>query len=117
MSYHCVSPSLVDPVFDPVKPKAILYITGPGGNMRLMAVEYIVVNVGQAAPCLAISHSTLVAHHFQDHTGACIFGYMKTIHLDCSHLSIPTLVIRRNEGGTLTAPFYFRRVHNCRSLY
>ena len=50
MGYHWVNPSLVDPVFDPLKPEAILYATGPGGNLRLIAVEYIVVNVGQAAP-------------------------------------------------------------------
>jgi len=50
MGFHWVNPSLVDPVFDPLKPEAILYATGPGGNLRLIAVEYIVINVGQPAP-------------------------------------------------------------------
>lgn len=50
MGYHWVNRSLVDPVFDPLNPEALLYATGPGGNLRLVAVEYLVVNVGQAAP-------------------------------------------------------------------
>jgi len=50
MGYLWVNPSLVDPVFDPVNPEAILYATGPGGNLRLIAVEYIVINVGQPRP-------------------------------------------------------------------
>lgn len=50
MGFHWVNPSLVDPVFDPLKPEAILYAMGPGGNLRLMAVEYIVIDVGQPVP-------------------------------------------------------------------
>ena len=50
MGYHWVNPSLVDPVFDPLKPEAILYSTGPGGNMKLIGLEYMVINVGQPAP-------------------------------------------------------------------
>jgi hypothetical protein len=50
MGFHWVNPSLVDPVFDPLKPEAILYAMGPGGNLRLIAVEYIVINVGQPPP-------------------------------------------------------------------
>jgi len=50
MGYHWVNPSLVDPIFDPLKPEVMLYARGPGGNLRLVAVEYIVVNVGQAIP-------------------------------------------------------------------
>lgn len=50
MGYHWVNPSLIDPVFDPLKPEAILYATGPGGNLRLIAVEYLVINVGQPRP-------------------------------------------------------------------
>lgn len=52
MGFHWVNPSLVDPVFDPLKPEAILYATGPGGNLRLVAVEYIVINVGQPRPMI-----------------------------------------------------------------
>lgn len=50
MGYHWVNPTLVDPVFDPLKPEAILYARGPGGNMRIIGLEYIVINVGQPAP-------------------------------------------------------------------
>ena len=50
MGYHWVNPSLVDPFFDPLKPEAVLYATGPGGNLKLIALEYIVINVGQPAP-------------------------------------------------------------------
>lgn len=50
MGYHWVKPSLVDPVFDPLQPEVMLYATGPGGNLRLVAVEYLVINVGQPRP-------------------------------------------------------------------
>lgn len=53
MGFHWVNPSLVDPVFDPLKPEAILYAPGPGGNLHLVAVEYIVINVGQPRPAFA----------------------------------------------------------------
>jgi hypothetical protein len=50
MGYHWVNFSLVDPVFDPLKPEAVLYATGPGGNLKLVALEYIIINVGQPRP-------------------------------------------------------------------
>jgi hypothetical protein len=50
MGYHWVNPLLVDPIFDPLKPEAILYATGPDRNLRLVAVEYIVIDAGQAQP-------------------------------------------------------------------
>lgn len=50
MGYHWANPSLVDPVLDPLKPEVVLYATGPGGKLRLVALEYIVINVGQPAP-------------------------------------------------------------------
>lgn len=50
MGFHWVNPSLVDPFFDPLKPEALLYARGPGGNFRLIGVEYIVINVNQPAP-------------------------------------------------------------------
>src|SRR5688572_29751159 len=50
MGFHWVNPTLVDGVFDPQKPEAVLYAPGPGGNLRLVAVEYIVLNLGQPAP-------------------------------------------------------------------
>lgn len=52
MGYHWANPSLVDPVLDPLNPEVMLYASGPGGNLRLVAVEYIVINVGQARPML-----------------------------------------------------------------
>jgi len=50
MGFHWVDPSLVDPVFDPVRPEVMLYAPGPGGNLQLVAVEYIVLDVGQPRP-------------------------------------------------------------------
>ena len=50
MGFHWVNQSLVDPVFDPLKPEALLYEPGPDGQPRFVAVEYIVINVGQPAP-------------------------------------------------------------------
>ena len=50
MGYHWVNGSLVDPVFDILKPEVVLYETGPGGNLRLVAVEYIVIKAGQDWP-------------------------------------------------------------------
>jgi hypothetical protein len=50
MGYHWVNPLLVDPIFDPLKPEAVLYAPGPGGNLRLVGLEYIVINVGQTQP-------------------------------------------------------------------
>jgi hypothetical protein len=50
MGYHWLNFSLVDAVFDPLKPEAVLYASGPGGNLRLVAVEYIVKNTGQQRP-------------------------------------------------------------------
>ena len=50
MGFHWVNETLVDPVFDPLKPEAVLYAMGPGGKLRLIALEYIVINTGQPAP-------------------------------------------------------------------
>ena len=50
MGFHWVNPTLVDGVFDPEKLEAVLYAPGPNGNLRLVAVEYIVINLGQPRP-------------------------------------------------------------------
>jgi hypothetical protein len=42
MGFHWVNQAIVDPVFDPLTPEAVLY--------EPSAVEYIVINVGQPAP-------------------------------------------------------------------
>lgn len=49
MGYHWIKHSLIDPVFDPLQPEVLLYAPGPGGNLRLVGVEYMVVALpGQA---------------------------------------------------------------------
>ena len=53
MGYHYSNRSLVNPVFDPLQPEALLYVEGPGGNLRLIGVEYIVIKAGQPAPTFA----------------------------------------------------------------
>ena len=50
MGHHWVNESLVDPVFDPLKPEALLYAPDKNGKMKLIAVEYLVINTGQTAP-------------------------------------------------------------------
>jgi hypothetical protein len=50
MGFHWVNNSLVDPVFEPLKPEAVLYEPAPNGQLKFVAVEYIVINVGQPAP-------------------------------------------------------------------
>jgi len=55
MGEHWVNGSLVDDVFDPLKPEALLYEPDKNGNLKLVGVEYIVLNIGQARP------------HFGDH--------------------------------------------------
>lgn len=50
MGFHWLNGGLVDPVFDPRNPEAVLYEPGPDGKLHLVAVEYIVIDVGQPAP-------------------------------------------------------------------
>ena len=50
MGYHWANMSLVDPVFDALNPEVMLYASGPGGKLRLVAVEYVVINIGQPRP-------------------------------------------------------------------
>lgn len=50
MGFHWVSNALVDPLFDALQPEAVLYEPQKNGQRRLVAVEYIVVDVGQPAP-------------------------------------------------------------------
>lgn len=50
MGHHWVNGSLIDPVFNPLQPEVVLYAPDGHGNMKLVAVEYIVINVGQPAP-------------------------------------------------------------------
>ncbi|MBE7503633.1 MAG: hypothetical protein HS113_25755 [Verrucomicrobiales bacterium] len=50
MGYHWLNPLLVDDLYDPLQPEVVLYATGPDGELRLVAIEYIVLDVGQAHP-------------------------------------------------------------------
>jgi hypothetical protein len=50
MGFHWVNETIVDPVFDPMQPEALVYAPDKHGKQRLVAVEYIVINVGQPAP-------------------------------------------------------------------
>ena len=50
MGFHWVNHSLVDPVFEQLKPEALLYAPNGNGKLKLVAVEYIVINTGQPAP-------------------------------------------------------------------
>lgn len=50
MGHHWVNQSLVDPVFDALNPEVVLFAPDKNGNMKLVAVEYLVINTGQTAP-------------------------------------------------------------------
>jgi hypothetical protein len=50
MGYHYVNESIVDPVFDPLHPEALVYAPDENGKLRLAAVEYIVIDIGQDTP-------------------------------------------------------------------
>lgn len=53
MGHHWANTALVDPIFDPLKPEVMLYAPDRNGNLKLVAIEYIVINSGQAAPTFA----------------------------------------------------------------
>ena len=50
MGHHWVNQNLVDPVFDLTNPEAILYAPDKNGKMKLIGVEYLVINTGQPTP-------------------------------------------------------------------
>ena len=50
MGFHWVNMSLVDPVFDPLAPEVVIYASDGTGGLRLVAVEYVVIDVGQPRP-------------------------------------------------------------------
>lgn len=87
MGYHWANFSLVDPVFDPLKPEAVLYETGPDGNLRLVAVEYIVIKAGQGWPMFG-------SHAFDDGGTP----------VPVPHWSLHVWVHKENPNGTFT-PF------------
>ena len=86
MGYHWANRLLVDPVFDLLKPEAMLYESGPGGNLRLIAAEFIVVNRGQARP--------MFGNHPFDVGGT---------PLPVPHWSLHVWVHKENPNGIFTA--------------
>jgi len=52
MGYHWGSPSRRDAEFNPLEPEVVLYAPTRGG-LKLVAVEYVVLNVGQPRPYFA----------------------------------------------------------------
>ena len=50
MGVHWLNQGLVNPGFDPLRPEALLYEPKANGGLRLVGVEYIVINVGQPRP-------------------------------------------------------------------
>jgi hypothetical protein len=53
MGYHWPNVPLRDAIFEPLQPEVLLYATAPNGHQRLVAVEYIVLDVGQGRPAFA----------------------------------------------------------------
>ncbi len=48
MGYHYTNPALIgDPSVDPSKPEVLLYAPKPNGTLKLVAVEYLVVDADQ----------------------------------------------------------------------
>lgn len=52
MGFHWANNALVDPVFDPLVPEVLLYAPNDEGKLKLVGVEYIVIDVGQPRPSL-----------------------------------------------------------------
>ena len=50
MGFHWANPNLIDGVFDPLNPEVVLYAPGPNGNLKLVAVEYIVLKPNPVGP-------------------------------------------------------------------
>jgi hypothetical protein len=88
MGFHWVNGSLIDPVFDPLRPEAVLYEPSPNGSLTLVAVEYIVLKAeGQPRP-------TFDGHPFDDGGTP----------VPAPHWSLHVWVHRDNPSGTFT-PF------------
>ncbi len=52
MGYHYVNPGLLDGTLDPLKPELLLYAPSGNGGVKLVGVEYMVPEMGQAHPSL-----------------------------------------------------------------
>src|SRR5690606_21834411 len=50
MGHHYVNNALVDPTFEITRPEALLFAPTDTGGLRLVGVEYIVIDAGQPRP-------------------------------------------------------------------
>lgn len=51
MGYHYFNKQLIDdPVIDPLKPEGLVYAQAPNGELKLVAVEYVVPGLGSNPP-------------------------------------------------------------------
>ena len=51
MGYHYFNKALIDDlVIDPLKPEGLVYMSGPDGQRKLVAVEYVVPGLGSNPP-------------------------------------------------------------------
>jgi hypothetical protein len=91
MGYHWVNMDLIDPVFDPENPEALLYEPDKNGNLKLVGVEYIVINIGQERP------------HFGDHPFD-IEGVPPLMEAGVPHWSLHVWIYKENPNG-MFVPF------------
>lgn len=83
-------PALRDDVFDPLQPEVVLYAPSAGG-LKLVAVEYVVLDVGQPRPYFA--------HHPFD-----IGGVMPLTQQGIAHWSLHVWLYEEKPNG-IFAPF------------
>ncbi|MCA1803102.1 MAG: hypothetical protein LC662_11640 [Rhodothermaceae bacterium] len=50
MGHHFIKGELIDPEYNPLMPEALMYEPDKNGNLKLIGVEYIVLNIGQDHP-------------------------------------------------------------------
>lgn len=91
MGYHWVNGPLIDPEFDPMQPEALLYAPDGDGSVRLVGVEYIVIDVGQERP-------DFDGHPFD------IGGVPPLMDAGVDHWSLHVWAHEHNPSGTF-APF------------
>jgi hypothetical protein len=90
MGHHWVNGPLIDPVFEPMAPEALLYAPD-GDSYRLIGVEYIVIDVGQEHP------------HFDGHPFD-VGGVPPLMDAGVDHWSLHVWVHEHNPSG-MFAPF------------
>jgi hypothetical protein len=91
MGFHWVNQDLIDPVYDPMRPEALLYAPAAGGGVVLIGVEYIVIDVGQPQP-------SFDGHPFD------VGGVPPLMEAGVAHWSLHVWAHRDNPSG-LFAPF------------